>query len=86
MDKEQLKKTVYVTPEIKGKKWVGNVDKVYLGGHLINTFDGVTKKSANVAFDYFFGVYSLKPIKRGDELLVLYNREQPNKPKFRTKK
>ena len=75
-----------MTPEIKGKKWVGNVDKVYLGGHLINTFDRVNKKSANVAFDYYFGVYSLKPIKRGDELLVLYNREQPNKPKFRTKK
>ena len=80
------KKTVYVVPEIKGKKWVGNVDKVYLGGHLINTFDRVNKKSANVAFDYYFGVYSLKPIKRGDELLVLYNREEPKKPKFRTKK
>ena len=71
-----------MTPEIKGKKWMGNVDEMYLGGHLINTFDGITKKSANVSFDFFFGIYSVKSIKRGDELLTLYNRD---KPRFKNK-
>ena len=64
---------MYVVPKLKRKKWKPNVDEMYIGGHLINDFHGTHKKSANVAFSYFFQIYSIKDIKAGDELLVNYN-------------
>ena len=62
-----------VVPKMKRKKWKPEVDDMYIGGHLINDFHRTHKKSANVAFSYFFQIYSIQEIKAGDELLVNYN-------------
>ena len=43
--KENKRKEVFVTPELKKNKWVGNVDKMYIGAHLVNEFQGTAKIS-----------------------------------------
>ena len=58
---------------MKRNKWKPVVDDMYIGGHLINDFHGTHRKSSNVAFSYFFQIYSIKEIKAGDELLVNYH-------------
>ena len=66
------KKSMYVVPKMKKKTWKDNVDEIYIGGHLVNSFKGTHKKSANVGFSYFFQIYTTQNIKAGDELLVNY--------------
>ena len=73
--KENKKKVMYVVPKLNGQKWKDNVDKMYIGSHLINDFHGTYKKSANVDFSYFFQVYSVQSIKAGDELLANYKKK-----------
>ena len=63
---------MYVVPKLKRNTWEDNVDEMYIGGHLIND-QNTHKKSANVAFSYFFQIYSVQEIITGDELLVNYN-------------
>ena len=66
------KKSMYVVPKMKKKTWRDNVDEIYIGGHLVNSFQGTHKKSANVGFSYFFQIYTTQNVKAGDELLVNY--------------
>ena len=61
-----------MSPELKNKRWTPGKYKIYLAGHLINSIDG-THKYSNVAFGEAFHIYSLKQIKKGDELLLNYN-------------
>ena len=70
---ENKKKVMYVVPNLEREKWKDNVDEMYIGGHLINDYHNTSKKSANVAFSYFFQIYSIQEFKTGDELLVNYN-------------
>ena len=63
---------MFISPELKNKKWTPGKDKMYLAGHLINSIDG-TGKYSNVAFGETFHIYLLKQIKKGDELLLNYN-------------
>lgn len=70
------KKSMYVVPKLKKKTWKDNVDEIYIGGHLVNEFQGTHKKSANVAFSYYFQIYSVQAIKAGDELLINYNKRR----------
>ena len=67
------KKVMSVVIKLKSDNWRENVDEMYIGGHLINNFQSTHKKSANVAFSYFFQIYSVQNIKACDELLVNYN-------------
>ena len=67
-------KRMFISPDLKGKKWTPGKDEMYLAGHLINSIDG-TGKYSNVAFGEAFQIYSLKQIKKGDELLLNYNRQ-----------
>ena len=71
--KTNKKRKMYVVPKMKRNKWKPVVDDMYIGGHLINDFHHTHRKSANVAFSYFFQIYSIKEIKAGDELLVNYH-------------
>ena len=70
--KRNKKKSMYVVPKMKKKTWKDKVDEIYIGGHLVNSFQGTHKKSANVAFSYFFQIYTTQNVKAGDELLVNY--------------
>ena len=67
---------MYVVPKLKKKTWKDNVDEIYIGGHLINEFQNTHKKTANVAFSYYFQIYSVQKIKAGDELLINYNKRK----------
>ena len=67
-------KRMFISPGLKGKKWTPGKDEMYLAGHLINSIDG-TGKYSNAAFGKAFQIYSLKQIKKGDELLLNYNRQ-----------
>ena len=71
---QNKKKAMYVVPKLKKKTWKDNVDEIYIGGHLVNAFQGTQKKTPNVAFSYFFQIYSTQNIKAGDELLGNHNR------------
>ena len=71
--KTNKKRKMYVVPKMKRKKWKPEVDDMYIGGHLINNYQDTHKKSANVAFSFFFQIYSIQEIKAGDELLVNYH-------------
>ena len=44
------KRSMYVVPNLKKKTWKDNVDEIYIGGHLVNEFQGTHKKTPNVAF------------------------------------
>ena len=70
---QNKKKAMYVVPKLKKKTWKDKVDEIYIGGHLVNQFQGTHKKTANVAFSYYFQIYSVQNIKAGDELLINYN-------------
>ena len=70
--KRNKKKSMYVVPKMKKKTWKDKVDEIYIGGHLVNSFKGTHKKSANVGFSYFFQIYTTQNVKAGDELLVNY--------------
>ena len=63
-----------VSPDLRNKRWSPVNDEMYLAAHLINSTDG-TGKYSNVAFGESFQIYLLKQIKKGDELLLNYNRE-----------
>ena len=41
--KKNKRKEVFVTPELKKNKWVGDVDEMYIGAHLVNEFQGTEK-------------------------------------------
>ena len=69
------KNPIYVAPKTKTKKWTGGVDDMYLGAHLINTNKGPKRKRYNVATGNFLEIYSLKDIKRGEELIMNYHRK-----------
>ena len=71
---EKKTKRMYISPDLKNKKWTPGKDEMYLVDHLINSIDG-TRKYSNVAFGEGFQIYSLKQIKKGDELLLNYNRQ-----------
>ena len=73
---QNKKKAMYVVPKLKKKTWKDNVDEIYNGGHLINEFQNTHKKTANVAFSYYFQIYSVQAIKAGDELLINYNKRR----------
>ena len=70
---QNKKKAMYVVPKLKKKTWKDKVDEIYIGGHLVNEFQGTHKKTPNVAF-YYFQIYSVQNIKAGDELLINYNK------------
>ena len=70
--KRNKKKSMYVVPKMKKKTWKDKVDEIYIGGHLVNTYKGTYKKSANVGFSFFFQIYTTQNVKAGDELLVNY--------------
>ena len=72
---QNKKKAMYVVPKLKKKTWKNNVDEIYIGGHLVNEFQGMHKKTPNVAFSYFFQIYTTKNIKAGDELLINYGKK-----------
>ena len=65
---------MYIVPQLKIKTWTDNVDEIYIRGHLVNEFQGTHKKTLNVAFSYYFHIYSVQNIKVGDELLINYNK------------
>ena len=56
---QNKKKAMYVVPKLKKKTWKNNVDEIYIGGHLVNEFQGMHKKTPNVAFSYYFQIYSV---------------------------
>ena len=68
--RKNKKKVMYVVPKLKSEKWKENVDEMYIGGHLINDYHGMHKRSTNVVFSFL--IYSVQKIKAGDELLVNY--------------
>ena len=73
--KQTKKNPIYVAPKTKSDRWAGGVDDMYLGAHLINTNEGPKRRRYNVAIGDFFEIYSLKSIKRGEELIMAYNRK-----------
>lgn len=58
---------MYVDPKLNRDKWKDNVDEMYIGGHLINDYHNTHKQSANIAFSYFFQIYSVQGIEAGDK-------------------
>ena len=56
------KKGMYIVPKLKSEKRK-NVDKIYIGGHLINNYYETHRKSANVAFSFFFNFIALSKLK-----------------------
>ena len=65
---------MFISTELKNKRWTPGKDKMYLAGRLIISIDG-TRKYSNVDFGETFHIYSSKQIKKGDELLLNYNRQ-----------
>ena len=65
---------MYVSPDLRNKRWSAVNDNMYLAAHLINSTDG-TGKYSNVALGESFQIYALKDIKKGTELLLNYNRQ-----------
>ena len=73
---QNKKKIMYVVPKLKRKTRKDNVDEICIGGHLINEFQNTHKKTANVAFSYYFQIYSVQKIKAGDKILINYNKRK----------
>ena len=72
---QNKKRSMYVIPKLKNKTWKDNMDEIYIGGHLVNVFQGTHKKTPNVAFSYFFQIYTTKNVKAGEELLINYGKK-----------